>query len=91
MSTRQLHLYISGHVQGVAFRANSLRMASNFGLGGWVKNLPDGRVELLAQGDEKALRHLLSWAHQGPSQSRVDHLEVHWDEPSEHFQDFQIR
>lgn len=88
---KQLHVFISGTVQGVSFRANALRMASMLGLSGWVRNLPDGRVELMAHGEEKALRNLLAWAHHGPTQSRVDHVETHWDESQEEWQDFQIR
>jgi acylphosphatase len=88
---QQLHLFVSGKVQGVSYRANAQCMATMQGLAGWVKNLPDGRVEILAQGEEKALRNLLAWAHQGPAQSRVDHVETHWAEAEEMLQDFHIR
>ena len=88
---RELHLFISGKVQGVCYRINAQHMASMQGLAGWVRNLPDGRVELFAQGDEKALRNLLAWAHQGPAQSRVDHVETHWTEAEELLQGFHIR
>lgn len=78
--TRELHLFIKGRVQGVSYRANAAAMAHRLGLCGWVRNLPDGRVELLAQGDEQVLRRLLTWAHQGPATARVDHMDVHWGE-----------
>lgn len=78
--TRELHLLIKGRVQGVSYRANAAAMARKLGLHGWVRNLPDGRVELLAQGEEKVLKSLLTWAHQGPATARVDHIDVHWGE-----------
>ncbi|MGH8491933.1 MAG: acylphosphatase [Moraxellaceae bacterium] len=87
----ELHLFISGQVQGVSYRVNAVRMASMLSLTGWVRNLADGRVEALAQGEEKALRTFLAWAHHGPSQARVDHVETHWNEGLEKLQDFQIR
>lgn len=89
--TQDLHLYISGHVQGVAYRANAAAMAMRLGVVGWVANLKDGRVELLAQGEEKPLKSLLAWAHTGPSQARVDHVEAHWPDRREIFSSFQIR
>ena len=89
--TQELHLFITGLVQGVSYRANAAAMAQRLGLAGWVRNLPDGRVELLAQGEEKALRSLLGWAHEGPSQARVDHVETRWEETAEPLPDFRIR
>jgi acylphosphatase len=88
---QEIHLFITGLVQGVSYRANAAGMAQRLGLKGWVRNLPDGRVELLAQGEDKALRALLAWAHEGPTQSRVDHVEAHWAEPLELLADFHIR
>lgn len=88
---QDLHLFISGKVQGVSYRANAQRMAIMQGLAGWVRNLPDGRVEIFAQGEEKNLRNLLAWAHQGPAQSRVDHVETQWAEAEDVLQDFHIR
>lgn len=87
----ELHIVITGHVQGVSYRANAAAMAGRLGLAGWVRNLADGRVELLAQGEEKALKSLLGWAHQGPSQARVEHIECHWSEPGQNLSDFVIR
>lgn len=86
-----LHLFISGQVQGVSYRANAARMGSTHGLSGWVRNLADGRVELLAQGEEKSLRNFLAWVHQGPAQARVDHVEAHWAPAEAELSGFQIR
>ena len=88
---QELHLLVTGRVQGVSYRANAAAMAQRLGLCGWVRNLADGRVELLAQGEEKPLRSLLAWAHHGPSQARVEHVEAHWAEPVQNLASFSIR
>jgi acylphosphatase len=62
---------VSGRVQGVYYRAATQRRAQELGLTGWVRNLPDGRVELLAMGAEHALRQLQDWLWQGPPHARV--------------------
>lgn len=87
----EIHLFIAGLVQGVSYRVNAARMAEKLGLTGWVRNLADGRVELLAQGEEKALKSLLAWTHEGPSLARVDHVEVNWQPAKEVLTGFQIR
>lgn len=89
---QELHLLVSGRVQGVSYRANAAGMAQRLGLDGWVRNLADGRVEMLAQGDEKALRALLAWAHQGPALARVEHVDARWSEaPGTALAGFEIR
>lgn len=65
---------VSGKVQGVFFRASTARQADQLGLRGYARNLPDGRVEVLAIGDEAALATLAGWLRQGPSRARVDEL-----------------
>ena len=67
----ELHLLIAGRVQGVSYRVSAAHEAQRLGLAGWVRNLPDGRVELLAQGDAELLRQL-------PSLTRVDTLDEDW-------------
>ena len=64
--------WISGRVQGVAFRACTRAQAEALGLRGYARNLPDGRVEVLACGEEQALQALLRWLHVGPPAARVD-------------------
>lgn len=88
---QELHLFITGRVQGVSYRANAAFTAEKLGLTGWVRNLADGRVELLAQGEEKTLKSLLAWAHEGPALARVNHVEAHWSPASERLPDFRIR
>jgi len=80
---------VSGRVQGVWFRAWAKDKARKLGLAGWVKNLFDGRVETLAQGDDQALEQFRELLHKGPPLSRVDEVacEVVDEEP---FSDFSI-
>lgn len=88
---QELHIFVTGNVQGVSYRANAAALAERLGLCGWVRNLVDGRVEILAQGEDKPLRSLLAWAHQGPVMARVEHVEVHWREPAQNLAGFEIR
>ncbi len=78
MERRQVHLVVRGRVQGVYFRASTQHEAHRLGVVGWVKNRPDGSVEILAEGPEEALKKLLQWAHQGPRAARVDQVDVEW-------------
>ena len=73
---KSIHCYISGRVQGVFFRAHTREQAMLFGLTGWVRNLPDGRVEVMASGEETLLAHLRAWLKRGPEHARVLKLEV---------------
>lgn len=66
-----LSVLIEGKVQGVGFRAATVRQAHLQHLGGWVRNLPDGRVEALLQGDRNAIDRMLSWLLRGPPMARV--------------------
>lgn len=70
-----LHCYVSGRVQGVFFRASTEQEARRLGLQGWVRNLPDGRVEVFAQGDQSSIEHLRLWLEVGPDHAQVDGLE----------------
>ena len=66
---------VGGKVQGVFFRASTREQALKLGLRGYAKNLPDGRVEVLAEGDERALNALERWLHVGPPMARVELVE----------------
>jgi acylphosphatase len=72
---RQLYV-VSGHVQGVGFRRFVQRKARDLGLSGYAANLPDGRVEVLADGDASALGHLERWLQRGPPLARVTNVQV---------------
>lgn len=73
---KRVHVWISGRVQGVGFRAALREEAIRFGLSGWVRNLADGRVEAVLEGDPAAVDRLLAWCHQGPPRARVAAVEV---------------
>lgn len=72
---------VRGRVQGVGYRFFALRAARELGLNGWVRNLPDGTVETLAEGDEAAMAQFLARLGHGPLTSRVDGVEVETAEP----------
>jgi len=83
---------VRGIVQGVFFRAFVRRHARKLGLTGYVRNLPSGyEVEVVAEGDRKALEELLEYLKQGPPEARVDHVNVEWREYSGKFRSFDIR
>ena len=67
---------ISGRVQGVAYRANARRQAMNLSLTGWVKNLRDGRVEVLAEGPAARVDALIAWCKEGPPAARVTSVDI---------------
>ncbi|MBK9261157.1 MAG: acylphosphatase [Polyangiaceae bacterium] len=90
MGQKQVHLLVRGRVQGVYFRASTEREARRLGLVGWVKNCPDGSVEIAAEGSEEALKDLVAWAHRGPSAARVEHVGVEWRGFVGDFVDFRI-
>lgn len=77
-STQQaLHGFVSGLVQGVFFRAETQRMAVGLGLRGWVRNRPDGRVEVFLQGSVESLEEMRLWLQHGPRRARVEAVELH--------------
>jgi acylphosphatase len=71
-----LHGFVSGKVQGVGFRQHTQEEAQRLELNGWVRNLADGRVEVLVEGEESAVRELERWLGRGPQAARVDVLEL---------------
>lgn len=91
MGLKRLHLYVSGRVQGVFYRARTAEKAVSFDLTGWVRNLPDGRVEALFEGDEKHLESMIEWCRRGPQRSRPEGLEIHWRDYGGEFKEFEIR
>ena len=84
------HVFVSGRVQGVSFRWYTQRQAQELDLTGWVRNLWDGRVEAIFEGDEKAVKDVVAWCHQGPPSARVDELEIKYEAPSGEFKGFRI-
>jgi acylphosphatase len=74
---------VSGRVQGVYYRASARERALDLGVHGFARNLPDGRVEVLATGEEAVVASLIEWLRMGPPTARVDHVEVLVIEPAE--------
>ena len=80
---------IRGLVHGVSFRSSMAQLASEHGVRGWVRNLPDGSVEAILEGEEHKVRKVLDWARLGPPRARVDRVDVEHVSPRNH-RDFRI-
>ncbi|UFP96305.1 acylphosphatase [Gloeobacter morelensis] len=75
------HLWIGGKVQGVYFRAATREAAQRQGVAGWVRNLPDGRVEAVFEGPPAAVERLVGWCRQGPPAAVVEGVRVEYEPP----------
>jgi acylphosphatase len=84
------HLWVRGRVQGVGFRVFALQQAQRWGLTGWARNLPDGRVEIIAEGDSRALDEFVGGVRRGPAGARVEDVRVEREAPAQ-MHGFQIR
>ena len=89
--TRRVNVIVSGIVQGVNFRRHTQQTARQFGVNGWVRNLPDGRVEGCFEGEAEAVGFLLDWCRSGPPSGRVDNLETREEPFTAEFSDFSIK
>ncbi|MFP4392995.1 MAG: acylphosphatase [Desulfohalobiaceae bacterium] len=89
--SKSLHCLISGKVQGVNFRAWTKSQADSLGIKGWVRNLEDGRVEVIAQGEENALFDFKGRLTQGPTMSQVERVESKWIDYDKTFDKFELR
>lgn len=76
MARKRVHGVVSGRVQGVSYRWSLQMEAERLKLSGWVRNLPDGRVEFEAEGESEAVAVLVGWARAGPAYARVDRVET---------------
>lgn len=85
------YVKISGRVQGVFFRAETQKMAVQFGLCGWVRNCQDGTVEAVFQGNQKDVQEAVNWCHSGSPSARVSNVDVHWREYEDGLKSFDIR
>ncbi len=82
---------IHGIVQGVFFRASTRDEAIRIGVGGWVRNLSDGTVQALFEGEKKKVEEILAWCHKGPPGARVDKVEIVWETYRGEYRLFDIR
>ena len=87
----RIHAIVSGRVQGVLFRHETRRTAKSLGIKGWVKNLPDGRVEVVAEGEKDKINNLIEFLKKGPPAARVDNVDVKTEEYKGEFEDFNVR
>ena len=83
-------IIVSGCVQGVSFRWYTRTRALELEVSGWVRNLPDGSVELVAEGSLTNVQNIVDWCRQGPSHAVVDDLKVGWEDATGEFSEFAI-
>ncbi len=86
----RVHVLISGRVQGVFFRDETRQRARKHNVTGWVRNLPDGRVEAVFEGEKGNVERLVEFCKRGPSGARVAQTEVNWEAYTGEFEDLQI-
>jgi acylphosphatase len=87
---KRVHVYISGRVQGVFFRAYTQEAAQSLNLTGWVRNLSDGRVEAVFEGREDNVAAMLEWCAKGPPHAVVHNIDAREEPPSGEFSGFRI-
>ena len=85
------HVFVSGRVQGVFFRSQTKHNADRHGVKGWVRNLPDGRLEAVFEGEEEAVQALVDFCKQGPSGARVTNMDLTWEDYTGKLDRFQIK
>lgn len=90
VAAARAHVFVSGDVQGVFFRYETRERARARGLAGWVRNLPDGRVEAVFEGARHAVEAMVAWCREGPRGARVTEIEVA-DEQPEGLGSFEVR
>ena len=81
MDERRAHVYVSGKVQGVYYRANTRDEALERGVAGWVRNLEDGRVEAVFEGPADEVEAMVEWCHEGSPRARVDDVSIEYGDP----------
>lgn len=87
---KRVRIVVSGLVQGVFFRLNTMRKAQELGIYGWVKNRYDGTVEIMCEGPEKKIQIMIDWCKKGPEGSCVSNAEIKWENYTGEFKAFQI-
>lgn len=90
MPNARAHVFVSGHVQGVFFRDTTRRQALARGVTGWVRNLYDGRVEAVFEGEAQAVQEMVAWCHQGPPHAYVTDVQVAYEPYTGEFTTFRV-
>lgn len=90
MSKQRVHLFVKGKVQGVFFRQALKVMAKKKNVFGWVKNLKDGRVEAILEGEDVNVSSLVEWCHAGPANARVEDIEIRNEKYKGEFSKFEV-
>ncbi len=88
---KRVHVWIEGRVQGVFFRANTKKKADRAGISGWVRNLSDGRVEAVLEGDKEKVSDVLEWMRRGPRLASVEDVKAREEGFKGEFNDFLIK
>ena len=91
MVQKRIHIFITGRVQGVFFRQSTRVMAIKNNVNGWVCNLDDGRVEIIAEGETQNIDNFVTWCKTGPANSRVDEFELLDENYTDEFENFEVR
>lgn len=91
MAKIRAHVFVSGRVQGVFFRSYTREKAQGLGLKGWVRNLKDGRVEALFEGEREKVEVAVDWCRIGPPYAKVTGFEVEWGEYKGEFNGFEVK
>jgi acylphosphatase len=90
MADKRVHVFYSGHVQGIGFRYSAEDIAMGLGLKGWVKNLADGRVEVVAEGKEEDVKEFMDKISKGQLGRYIRDVELSWEKPTGEFDSFEI-
>ena len=85
----RVHVFVSGIVQGVFFRQNTVRQAQRVGVSGWIRNLFDGRVEAVFEGDSKKVEKLVDYCRKGPVHAKVEKIKVSFEDYKGEFVGFE--
>ncbi len=91
VAVASLHALVTGHVQGVFFRSSTAGVADCLGCTGFARNLPDGSVEVVAEGEQPDLEKLLAYLRKGPGRARVTGVAVTWGEAQDTYRGFTVR
>ena len=86
----RVHIFVSGKVQGVYYRQNTMEAAKAEKVTGWVRNLSDGRVEAILEGDEPSVSKVVEWCQKGPPNAQVEKVDATLEKYTDEFSDFTI-